>query len=76
MLAAVVERFGEPYTMTQIPRPSAPEGQDILVKVLAASYCHTDTVSRQGGFPTIYRALVATSLLAKLLLLGQVFNPI
>ncbi|KAF7556585.1 hypothetical protein G7Z17_g1355 [Cylindrodendrum hubeiense] len=48
MLAAVVEKFGEPYTMKQIPRPSPPEGHDILIKVLAASYCHTDSVFAAG----------------------------
>ncbi|KAH7145390.1 chaperonin 10-like protein [Dactylonectria estremocensis] len=49
MLAAVVERFGQPYTMKQIPRPSPPEGHDILIKVLAASYCHTDAVFSSGS---------------------------
>lgn len=49
MLAAVVERFGEPYAMKQVPRPSPPEGHDILIRVLAASYCHTDSVFAAGG---------------------------
>ncbi|KAL6406125.1 hypothetical protein AUP68_10688 [Ilyonectria robusta] len=49
MLAAVVERFGEEYAMKQVPRPSPPEGHDILIKVLAASYCHTDSVFAAGG---------------------------
>ncbi|RYC83339.1 hypothetical protein BFJ63_vAg13742 [Fusarium oxysporum f. sp. narcissi] len=46
--AAIVERFGEPYTFKQIPRPSKPRGQDLLIKVLAASYCHSDTLFAQG----------------------------
>ncbi|KAH8697117.1 chaperonin 10-like protein [Talaromyces proteolyticus] len=48
MLAAVLEQFGEPYSMQQIPRPGSPQGQDILIKVLAASYCHTDAVFASG----------------------------
>ncbi|RSL53867.1 hypothetical protein CEP53_007611 [Fusarium sp. AF-6] len=46
--AAVVERFGEPYTFRQIPRPENPEGPDLLIKVLAASYCHIDAVFAAG----------------------------
>lgn len=46
--AAVVEKFGQPYTFRQIPRPKAPTGPDILIKVLAASYCHTDAVFAAG----------------------------
>lgn len=46
--AAVVEQFGKPYTFKQIPRPTEPEGKDILIKVLAASYCHTDAIFAAG----------------------------
>lgn len=46
--AAVVEEFGQPYTFKQIPRPKDPEDRDILIKVLAASYCHTDAVFAAG----------------------------
>ncbi|CEI60106.1 hypothetical protein FVEN_g8105 [Fusarium venenatum] len=46
--AAVVEQFGKPYTFKQIPRPTEPEGKDIIVKVLAASYCHTDAIFAAG----------------------------
>lgn len=49
MNAAVVEQFGEPYALKQIARPPSPEGPDILVKVLAASYCHTDAVFAAGN---------------------------
>lgn len=48
MLAAVLERFGEPYILKQVRRPSDPTGQDVLIKVLAASYCHTDAVFASG----------------------------
>ncbi|KAF5623619.1 alcohol dehydrogenase 1 [Fusarium sp. NRRL 25303] len=46
--AAVVEQFGKPYSFKQIPCPKDPEGHDILIKVLAASYCHTDAVFAAG----------------------------
>ncbi|KAL5591019.1 hypothetical protein FOBRF1_014576 [Fusarium oxysporum] len=46
--AAVVEQFGKPYAFRQIPCPKDPEGHDILIKVLAASYCHTDAVFAAG----------------------------
>lgn len=49
MLAAVVEQFGQPYALKRIPRPGEPQGHDMLVKVLAASYCHTDAVFASGG---------------------------
>ncbi|KAI3572706.1 chaperonin 10-like protein [Fusarium oxysporum f. sp. albedinis] len=46
--AAIIEQFGKPYTFKQIPCPENPEGQDILIRVLAASYCHTDAVFAAG----------------------------
>ncbi|KAM5344565.1 hypothetical protein ACJ41O_013100 [Fusarium nematophilum] len=48
MTAAIVGQFGQPYSFKQIPRPQNPTGQDILVKVIAASYCHTDAVFAAG----------------------------
>ncbi|KAK7219138.1 hypothetical protein V2G26_007141 [Clonostachys chloroleuca] len=55
--AAVVEQFGQPYTIKKMPRPKDPRGQDILIRVLAASYCHTDAVFAAGllsqGLPRI-----------------------
>ncbi|POS79018.1 hypothetical protein DHEL01_v202594 [Diaporthe helianthi] len=49
MLAAVVEQFGQPYALKRIPRPADPQGHDLLIKVHAASYCHTDAVFATGG---------------------------
>lgn len=49
MLAAVVEQFGQPYALKRIPRPTEPQGYDLLIKVQAASYCHTDAVFAAGG---------------------------
>ncbi|KKY18180.1 putative alcohol dehydrogenase [Phaeomoniella chlamydospora] len=48
MLAAVQEKFSEPYSVTKITTPSKPEGHDLLIRVLAASYCHTDAVFSSG----------------------------
>lgn len=48
MTAALVEQFGQPYTFNKIARPSRPAGKDIVIRVLAASYCHTDAVFAAG----------------------------
>lgn len=48
MLAAVVEQFGQPYAMKRIPQPAEPQAHDLLIKVQAASYCHTDAVFAAG----------------------------
>jgi propanol-preferring alcohol dehydrogenase len=49
MQAAYVERFGDPYVFREVSKPSSPESHDLLVKVLAASYCHTDAIFASGG---------------------------
>lgn len=49
MRAALVEEFKQPYVFRDVPRPADPTKHDILVKVLAASYCHTDAVFASGG---------------------------
>lgn len=49
MKAAYVERFGEPYVIRDVPKPARPGSQELLIKVLAASYCHTDAVFASGG---------------------------
>ncbi|EUC49658.1 hypothetical protein COCMIDRAFT_84009 [Bipolaris oryzae ATCC 44560] len=48
MRAAVIEEFKKPYRFREIPTPTEPTGRDLLVKVLAASYCHTDAVLVEG----------------------------
>ena len=52
MRAQVVTAFKQPYQLQDIPRPDSPESQDILVRVLAASYCHTDAVFAEGLYPS------------------------
>ncbi|CAG8894305.1 unnamed protein product [Penicillium egyptiacum] len=49
MQAAVLEEFGQPYILKQIPRPPQPKDHDILIKVLVASYCHTDAIFASGA---------------------------
>jgi D-arabinose 1-dehydrogenase-like Zn-dependent alcohol dehydrogenase len=49
MRAQVLEAFNTPYKFKDIAKPSNPTGTDILVKVEAASYCHTDAVFAGGA---------------------------
>ncbi|KIW84150.1 hypothetical protein Z517_03398 [Fonsecaea pedrosoi CBS 271.37] len=49
MRAQVLEAFNTPYKFKDVPVPPDPTGQDILVKVGAASYCHTDAVFASGA---------------------------
>ncbi|KAH7038990.1 alcohol dehydrogenase [Macrophomina phaseolina] len=50
MRAQVLEAFNEPYVLRDIPSPpSTPSGQDLLIAVKAASYCHTDAVFASGA---------------------------
>ena len=48
MRAAVLEKFNDPYVVKDIPRPPEPQAHELLVRVLAASYCHTDAVFCAG----------------------------
>lgn len=49
MRAQVLEAFNTPYRLLDVPKPSDPTGQDLLIKVEAASYCHTDAVFASGA---------------------------
>ncbi|GAD93179.1 hypothetical protein NECHADRAFT_41395 [Paecilomyces variotii No. 5] len=49
MRAQVLEAFNTPYVFKTLPKPAEPTGQDILVNVKAASYCHTDAVFASGA---------------------------
>lgn len=51
MRAQLVTEFNQPYVLQDIAKPESPEGRDILVRVLAASYCHTDAIFAQGLYP-------------------------
>lgn len=49
MRAQILEAFNTPYKFKDIPKPLEPTGLDTLVKVEAASYCHTDAVFASGA---------------------------
>lgn len=50
MRAQVLDGFNKPYIFqTDRPRPPPPTGLDIVVRVQAASYCHTDAVFASGA---------------------------
>jgi D-arabinose 1-dehydrogenase-like Zn-dependent alcohol dehydrogenase len=57
MRAQVLEAFNTPYTLKSLPPPPPPGGHDLLIRVLSASYCHTDAVFASGsawrGLPRI-----------------------
>lgn len=48
MQAQVLTTFNNPYELTTRPLPSHPTERDALIKVHAASYCHTDAVYASG----------------------------
>ncbi|KAK7915271.1 hypothetical protein PG985_012974 [Apiospora marii] len=56
MQAVQIVEHNEPYQLRTVPVPWANEGElgphDLLVKVAAASYCHTDGMVAQGVFGT------------------------
>ncbi|KAF6228524.1 hypothetical protein HO133_008254 [Letharia lupina] len=49
MQAQVLNAFNTPYELTTRPIPPPPTGHDILIRVHAASYCHTDAVYASGA---------------------------
>lgn len=58
MRAQVLESFNRPYVYkTDFPAPPAPQGHEVLIRVLAASFCHTDAVfaggAMQQGLPRV-----------------------
>src|SRR5271167_2213778 len=50
MKAAVVEKFGEPLTVREVPIPTPGPGQ-ALVQVFATGVCHTDLHAAEGDWP-------------------------
>jgi len=49
MKAAVVEEFGKPLVIKEVPVPEPGHGQ-VLVKVIASGVCHTDLHVRDGDW--------------------------
>src|ERR1700733_2204575 len=50
MKAAVVEKFGQPLVVKQVPIPTPGTGQ-VLVEVFATGVCHTDLHAADGDWP-------------------------
>lgn len=50
MKAAVVEKFGEPLVVREIPIPKPGPGQ-ALVEIVASGVCHTDLHAADGDWP-------------------------
>jgi len=51
MKAQFLDNFNTPYILRTVPLPALSSPYDILVKVDAASYCHTDAVLAAGQMP-------------------------
>src|ERR1700674_284986 len=50
MKAAVVEKFGEPLVIREVPIPTPGPGQ-ALVEIVATGVCHTDLHAADGDWP-------------------------
>jgi propanol-preferring alcohol dehydrogenase len=50
MKAAMVQRFGAPLTIEEVPVPSPGPGE-VLVKIVATGVCHTDLHAADGDWP-------------------------
>ena len=50
MQAAVVEKFGKPLVVQEVPVPTPGPGQ-VLVEIIASGVCHTDLHAADGDWP-------------------------
>lgn len=51
MKAQFLDDFKKPYELRSVPLPNLTSPHDVLIKVDAASYCHTDAVLADGLMP-------------------------
>ncbi|OQV09303.1 hypothetical protein CLAIMM_13437 [Cladophialophora immunda] len=49
MKAHLLEKFNSPYELRDVPIPTIEQRDDILIRVDAASYCHTDAILASGA---------------------------
>src|SRR3984885_3472117 len=50
MTASVVEKFGEPLRIRELPVPDPGPGE-VLVKIISSGVCHTDLHAADGDWP-------------------------
>jgi alcohol dehydrogenase, propanol-preferring len=50
MKAAVVEKFGAPLSVREVPVPQ-PGPEEVLVEIVATGVCHTDLSAAEGAWP-------------------------
>jgi D-arabinose 1-dehydrogenase-like Zn-dependent alcohol dehydrogenase len=51
MKGVVLEEFGKPYAYrTDIPSPKLEHPSNMIVRVKASGYCHTEVIAAEGGF--------------------------
>jgi D-arabinose 1-dehydrogenase-like Zn-dependent alcohol dehydrogenase len=76
MRAQVLEKFNTPYVFKEdFPKPPEPKGKDILIKVLAASYCHTDAVFASGSMWQDLPRVGSHEFAGKIVALGPDVDP-
>ncbi|KAI1343126.1 GroES-like protein [Xylariaceae sp. FL0016] len=51
MRAQFLDSFNTPYSLRSVPVPKLTNANEVLIKVDAASYCHTDAVLAAGQMP-------------------------
>lgn len=51
MKAIQVRQYNEPYQVSEVPVPR-PQPHQVLVRIKAAGYCHTDAMVLNGEFNT------------------------
>jgi D-arabinose 1-dehydrogenase-like Zn-dependent alcohol dehydrogenase len=76
MRAQVLEKFNAPYVFKDdFPKPQNPTGKDVLVQVLAASYCHTDAVFASGSMWQDLPRVGSHEFAGKIVALGPDVDP-
>jgi len=75
MKAQVLEAFGQPYVYRDVDKPGAPQQKDILVRVEAASYCHTDAVFASGSMWKDLPRIGSHEFAGEVVALGEEVDP-
>jgi D-arabinose 1-dehydrogenase-like Zn-dependent alcohol dehydrogenase len=75
MRAQVLEAFNTPHKLQNLESPPSPEGQDLLIRVLAASYCHTDAVFTSGAMQPHLPRVGSHEFAGEIVALGPSVSP-